>query len=91
MWSIFISVERLTQKLDEKYLTGWLSTVILLSVSIRHNTVEMATSYISGVANSSFSDQIFSLTEGLESVILYKKVLPLDGQPSELCQSIMTA
>ena len=51
----------------------------------------MATSYISGVANSYFSDQIFALTEGLESVILYKKVLPLDGQPSELCQSIMTA
>ena len=58
---------------------------------LRLNTVEMATSYISGVANSYFSDQIFALTEGLESVILYKKVLPLDGQPSELCQSIMTA
>ena len=91
MWSFFISAEKLIQALDEKYLTGWLSTVILLFVYLRHNTVEMATSYISGVANSSFCAQIFALTEGLESVILYKKVLPLDGQPSELCQSIMTA
>ena len=72
-------------------LYSGIAGAILLSVYLRHNTVEMATSYISGVANSSFSDKIFALTEGLESVILYKKVLPLDGQPSELCQSIMTA